>query len=219
MVGRIFFTILIVVFTAISGGAEIINSDKISNNIIQLYNKTHNLDSIIKNCCMEIKYSTEGPAAFRIHNIQILLNDTASVIRTQDSRQRIDKLYSQVTLTKETADCFKSLLFDLYSKHQSILNDSIINKGYMKISVATIWSINMEIEGQLIEESIDLKDYRFSFKNPFNIQFEKILQLIWAIRYKMELEIYSLEDDKSKIEDWIIEKFNGNYYETSNIIY
>ena len=75
----------------------------------------------------------------------------------------------------------------------------------------------MEIEGQLIEESIDLKDYRFSFKNPFNIQFEKILQLIWAIRYKMELEIYSLEDDKSKIEDWIIEKFNGNYYETSNI--
>ena len=130
MVGRIFFTILIVVFTAISGGAEIINSDKISNNIIQLYNKTHNLDSIIKNCCMEIKYSTEGPAAFRIHNIQILLNDTASVIRTQDSRQRIDKLYSQVILTKETADCFKSLLFDLYSKHQSILNDSIINKGY-----------------------------------------------------------------------------------------
>ena len=72
------FLIMAIVLTVTNSFADTINSERISDDVIQLYNTTHNLDSIIKDCFMEITYSSESLEGNRIRKIKLLLSDTAS---------------------------------------------------------------------------------------------------------------------------------------------
>lgn len=219
MASKFYVFIAVTIFSVINNKADVINHHSISDNIIHIYQTTHNLDSVINNCHMRIKYPREGSEAFRVFNVEIFLTDTLSVIKTQDSRQYTDSLFSQVTLTKQTADYFKSLLFEIYSNNKSVIKDSILTKNTFNFSHPTLWSIKMNLPNQEIKESFNIVNYYFISETPFHIQFEKILQLIWAIKQKIEHDIYSLEDNNSTVEKWIKDKFKGNYYETSDIIY
>ena len=213
------FLIMAIVLTVTNSFADTINSERISDDVIQLYNTTHNLDSIIKDCFMEITYSSESLEGNRIRKIKLLLSDTASVVQSQDSRQIVDKFYSQVTLNKLTADYFKTILFEIYSQHKSVIKDSILNENFLRITHPTSWSIKLNLPNQEIIESIKTSDYYYSFEDPFHEQFERTLDLIFAIKRKMEYDIYSLKDKDYKMKDWIKEKFDGVFYETTDIIY
>lgn len=219
MGNRFKFLIMAIVLTVTNSFADTINSERISDDVIQLYNTTHNLDSIIKDCFMEKTYSIESLEGNRIIKVKLLLSDTASVVQSQDSRQRADKFYSQVTLKKPTADYFKILLFEIYSQHKSVIKDSILNEGLARWSPSASWSIKLKLPNQEINESIKTSDYYYSFEDPFHEQFERILDLIFAIKRKMEYDIYSLKDKDYKMKDWIKEKFDGVFYETTDIIY
>ncbi len=219
MGNRFKFLIMAIVLTVTNSFADTINSERISDDVIQLYNTTHNLDSIIKDCFMEITYSSESLEGNRIRKIKLLLSDTASVVQSQDSRQIVDKFYSQVTLNKLTADYFKTILFEIYSQHKSVIKDSILNENFLRITHPTSWSIKLKLPNQEINESIKTSDYYYSFEDPFHEQFERILDLIFAIKRKMEYDIYSLKDKDYKMKDWIKEKFDGVFYETTDIIY
>ena len=219
MGNRFQFLIMAISLSVLNSFADTINSERISDDVIQLYNSTHNLDSIIKDCSMEITYSSEGSEWNKIRKVKLLLSDTASVVQSQDSRQIVDKFYSQVTLKKQTADYFKALLFEIYSQHRSVIKDSILNEGLARLYHSTSWSIKLNLPGQEINESIKTSDYYYSFEDPFHEQFERIWELIFAIKRKMEYDIYSLKDKGYKMEDWIKEKFDGVFYETTDIIY
>lgn len=221
MENKIFFFIAIIFAVLdINAKPDVINNRKISDDIIQLYNTTHNLDSIINECIMEIIYSGEGSEWAKIRKVKLVINDTTAVIQSQDTRQIIDEFYSQVSLNKRTADYFKTLFFEIYSQHKSVIKDSVLNEDLSKLSHTSFWTIKLRFPNQEINESLGIDNYYYSFgEDPFYYQFEQILQLIFAIKRKMEYDIYSLKDPDYKMRDWIMENFNGVFYGTSDIIY
>lgn len=60
MGNRFQFLIMAIGLTVTNSFADTINSERISDDVIQLYNTTHNLDSVIKDCSMEKTYSIES---------------------------------------------------------------------------------------------------------------------------------------------------------------
>lgn len=188
----------------------IINNDRLSDSIIKLYNSTHNLDSIINNCRMGFQYPLDGPEEKRIIEIEIEFNDTVSIVTTRSASQILGGQRSKVKLTKQTADYFKFLLFEIYSEQRSVIKDSILNGDILLSSHSTIWSITMNLPKQIIAEYLQTNS--FPFISGFHPQFDKIRQLIQAIKRKMEKDIYNLNDINYEPQNWITETFHDEYY-------
>lgn len=181
-------------------------------------NKTKDIvitaDSLNFNCIMEYYTDVEG---WGIEISKLLLNDTLSLLRVQDSYY---SPYIQVTLTDSVSDYIKSLLHEIYSEHKSVVKDQYINANYYVANVVSKWDITINLNGTKTTETIDVYNYEITFDNPFWPQFEKLLWLIYAITNKMERDIYfyTLRFDYSQSEEWITEMFHGNYYEPYNDI-
>lgn len=69
-----------------------------------------------------------------------------------------------------------------------------------------------------INEKIDTFDFRFTFDDPFHHQFDRLLELIYAIIVKMEQDIFRIENTDYNQEEWITEMFHNKYYEPYNNI-
>lgn len=163
---------------------------------------------------MEYYTDVEG---WGIEISKLLLNDTLSLLRVQDSYY---SPYIQVTLTDSVSDYIKSLLHEIYSEHKSVVKDQYLNANYYVANVVSKWDITINLNGTKTTETIDVYNYEITFDNPFWPQFEKLLWLIYAITNKMERDIYfyTLRFDYSQSEEWITEMFHGNYYEPYNDI-
>ena len=197
----------------------VFNNEKLSDSIIKYYNRTHNLDSIINNCRIGFEYPLDGPEGKRIIEIGIEFNDSTSIVITRRaSHQIIGEHRSKVKLTKQTADYFKSLLFEIYSEQKSVIKDSILSGDILLISHSTIWSITLNLPNQKIAEYLQTSSISFNSETAFHPQFKKIQQLVRAIKRKMEKDIYKIKNIDYKPEPWIEEMFHGEYYEPYNDI-
>lgn len=150
---------------------------------------------------------------------QIILNDTIAVFRVQSRDQSSYGGYTQLRLNKRTADCFKSLLLELYSEQNTALKDDIPNERDVISSTQDDLSISLTIDGKKINEFFHVTDILYSHKDfdPFRPQFYKIRELINAIILKIEYEKNKNHNNYKRtliIPDWITEKFNNEYYET-----
>ena len=62
-------------------------------------------------------------------------------------------------------------------------------------------------------ENIDIYDYLISFDEPFNIQFDRIRQLIYAITNKIERDCLQFENAKPEAVEWITNILHDNFFE------
>lgn len=188
----------------------------IVKNAAKRVNKTSN---IIIDCKLKLEYNPEGEA-WRCRDIQLILNDTLSLFRSQTLFEVINNdAYTQVSLNEQTSTCLRFLLYELYTKHNSIIKDHYINNdSLMMLYSSKIWQIKINLNGKNIKESHNLLNYTFSFDMPFNPQADKILELILAIKRKMEKDIYKFNDIDYYPQKWIMEMFHDEYYEPYNDI-
>lgn len=166
------------------------------------------------NCRMERIYNTEYHPE-RINTCQILLNDSIALFRGQSDIQQF-----QITLTKPISDYIKSLLYDIYTENKSAVKAQYINEPRDLTTFISDWNIKMNMEGNIIKETVDVISYSISFDEPFHSQFKRLLELIYAITVKMEQDIFEVEyiHNRYKPVEWIIEKFNDEFYEPYNDI-
>lgn len=179
------------------------NNDKMavnSNSTIEIVN----YNNLGFNCRMERIQYLEGSD---IRICQILINDTIALFREQTSLNQL-----QVTLTKHVRDYFKLLLYDIYAKNSSAIKDQYLNEARNITNVKSEWKIAMNMDGKKINEKIDTFDFRFTFDQPFHPQFDRLLELIYAITVKMEQDIFRIENTDYNQEEWITEMFHDEYY-------
>lgn len=169
-------------------------------------------DSINLNCLIEVEYNFEGCHPSWILNVQLILTDSVALYKAKTKEHYHDDEYIIITLNKRTADCFKALLYDLYSTHHSVIKDKYLNETHAICSASSEWHIKLSINGKIINETIDIIDFMTSFDNPFNIQFDQIIQLVRAITNKIERDILQLEKVKPETAEWITETFHDEYY-------
>ena len=174
-------------------------------------------DCIDLKCRIEVEYNSEGTAPSEILNVQLILTDSVSLYKARTKENRYIDEYIITTLNKPTANCFKILLYDLYSTYQSVVKDKYINEPHGICSASSEWRIKLSINNKHIDETVDILDYIFSYDDPFNIQFEQIRQLVRAIRNKMEQDILKVKGERKEAE-WITKTFNDEYYEPYNNI-
>lgn len=158
-------------------------------------------------CRMEKFYNTEYNRD-RIHICQILLSDSIALLRGQT----FVNLPVQVTLNKPVSDYIKSLLYNIYSEQKSAIKKQYINEPHDMMSFSSEWNITMSMEGIKIKESIDVIGYAVTFDEPFHPQFDRLLELIYAITVKMEQDIFRIENTDYNQEEWITEMFHDEYY-------
>ena len=192
------------------------SSKKDAVNNINTIPKTNTCNIV---CELNLEYMVSGEAGL-IKNIQLILNDSLSLFRGQTLSERINNdSYTQVSLNKLTSNYIRLLLSELYTKHSSIIKDKYINvDSLFMINGAKTWQIELNLNGKEITEVYNLLDYSFSFEKPFNPEADKILELILAIKRKMESDIYKMRDRDYTPEPWIEEMFHGEYYEPYNNI-
>ena len=190
---------------------------KTITNIVTPAPKTHERNIV---CELSLEYNPESIEAGRISNIQLILNDSLSLLRSQTLSELINKVaYTQVSLNKLTSTYIRQLLYELYTRHSSIIKDQYINNDSLwMINGSKIWQIKMYLNGRNITETQNLLNYLFSFDKPFNPQADEILDLIKAITRKIEKDIYKLKELDYEPEPWITEMFHGEYYEPYNDI-
>ena len=163
-----------------------------------------NYDNSGFSCRMERIYNAEGAG---LKNCQILLNDTIAIFRGQTLIHQL-----QVTLTNAVSDYIKSLLYDIYTENRSAIKDKYINANYCISSATSKWNIMMNMDGEKTNEKIDISGYAVTFDDPFNPQFNRLLELIYAITVKMEQDIFRIENTHCNQAEWITETFHDEYY-------
>lgn len=175
-------------------------------------------DSIDLNCRIDVSYNFEGRSPSSILNGQLILTDSVSLYKARTKENHYIDEYIITTLNKPTANFFKVLLYDLYTSHNSVIKDKYINERHGICASSSECHIKLSINGKSINETINIYDYIFSFDDPFNIQFEQILELIYAITNKIEQDILRLKHVNWEVEEWILKTFNDEYYEPYNNI-
>ena len=175
-------------------------------------------DSIDLDCRIDVSYNFEGRSPSSILNGQLILTDSVSLYKARTKENRYIDEYIITTLNKPTANFFKVLLYDLYTSHNSVIKDKYINERHGICASSSECHIKLSINGKSINETINIYDYIFSFDDPFNIQFEQILELIYAITNKIEQDILRLKHVNWEVEEWILKTFNDEYYEPYNNI-
>lgn len=166
-----------------------------------------------------IEYFCAG-SSLDIVKCQIILNDSLPILRTQSRDQSFYNDFSQVKLNEKTADCFKSLLSELYSNNNTALKYGITNERRVIGSTQHDLSINLTLDDKKINEFFHVLDIMDSHENfdPFRSPFYKIMELINAILLKADNDIYKNPCKyyrRAKIPAWIAETFNDKYYETT----
>ena len=169
-------------------------------------------------CAINAHYNAEGCFPSEILNVQLILNDSIYICKAKTMDNYFTNEYIIITLKPQVANCFKALLYDLYSSHNSVIKDKYINEPHAICSASSEWCIKLRINGKNINETIDILGYTFSYDDPFNIQFEQIMQLVYAITNKIERDILRLKHIKWEAEEWISKTFNDEYYEPYNNI-
>ena len=193
------------------------SGNSLTKEAMQSVNTEINPDSIDLNCHIEVEYSFEGRPPSWILNVQLILTDSVSLYKARTKEHRYNDEYIITTLNKQTASCFEILLYDLYSTSQSVVKDKYINEPHAIFSDSSVWHIKLSINNKHIDETVDILDYMVSFDEPFNIQFEQIMQLVYAITNKIERDILKVKGERKEAE-WITKTFNDEYYEPYNDI-
>lgn len=169
------------------------NADMRENNI-----DSNNHDYEIKNCTIE-------HFSFYAHNIdkcRLAFNDSTAIFMAQTFEQRNLNEYTEVKLNTHALTLVKSLLYDLYSNHNSAINDSIIDKyrNFQYHDRMSYWHIKLTLNGQQIDEMIPLLSH-IEFRgvqNVFNSQFYNLCKFIFEIAERFELELYKDKNIKSE---------------------
>lgn len=170
--------------------------------------------SINLNCHINLKYDAEGTGQDEVLNIKILLNDSIGIFSIQDFSLFFNRKFVQFSLSKDVVDCFKALLFDLYTNNNSALTAKPYTADEIHVSTQTLWKISLHLGEKKIDERFNLDKY-IGFENPFQPQFIKILDLIWAIKYKIDRDLFHIKRHRN-IAEWITEMFHDKYYEPYN---
>ena len=194
------------------------SGNSLTKEAMQSVNTEINPDSIDLDCRIDVSYNFEGRSPSSILNGQLILTDSVSLYKARTKENRYIDEYIITTLNKPTANFFKVLLYDLYTSHNSVIKDKYINERHGICASSSECHIKLSINGKSINETINIYDYIFSFDDPFNIQFEQILELIYAITNKIEQDILRLKHVNWEVEEWILKTFNDEYYEPYNDI-
>ena len=178
-------------------------------------------DSISLDC--QLNYSRFGETTF-ITKFQLTLNPTNAILNVEGHTLNkectdieIKKL--QLTLKERVANCFRRLLFELYSDNDSSLKDSLPEKRWITIVANNSLSIEINLNNKHVKESFEVENTIATYGEdniyPFKPQFEKLYKLIIAIILKAEDQFYGI-GHKLDAPDWIVEEFNYDYYEPYN---
>lgn len=160
-------------------------------------------------CIIDIEYDPEACLPSGISNIRLVLNNSYAVIRTRTTNNELTK----IKLNKNTYYLFRVFLIDLYSNHNSAIADKYISERRIKCPMSAKCNINLTLNCKKTTENINIYDYLISFNDPFNIQFDRIRQLIYAITNKIERECLQFENAKPEATEWITEMFHDNFFE------
>ena len=193
------------------------SGNSLTKEAMQSVNTEINPDSIDLDCRIDVSYNFEGRSPSSILNGQLILTDSVSLYKARTKEHRYNDEYIITTLNKQTANFFKVLLYDLYTTSQSVVKDKYINEPHAIFSDSSVWHIKLSINNKHIDETVDILDYMVSFDDPFNIQFEQIMQLVYAITNKIERDILKVKGERKEAE-WITKTFNDEYYEPYNDI-
>lgn len=156
-----------------------------------------------------------------IFECQILFMDSITEIYVKDFReQSINNEYFLITLNKPVTDRLKTLLYSIYSDSNTALKDGIPNERSVKSSNRSDLSINLLLNGKIVNEFFHVWDIHNSYRSiitstntldPFKPPFYKMLELIYDILFQIDKEIYHGRSNR-KANDWVENEFNYNYY-------
>lgn len=205
---------LVSVFTQVNAGDIDLNKTSVYDT--QSY-KTTDIPNKKMDFRIDIDYSPEGHLSSSISRVQLTSNDSVSLIKVKTTERYFDNEDISVMLNKETVNFLWCFLYDLYSSNDSAIKDKYVNEHHLICPESSNWHIDLILNGKKITESFNIYDFLISFDEPFNIQFDRIRQLIYAITNKIERDIL-LENIKPEAEDWIIKIFHDEYFERNNNI-
>lgn len=208
--------ILFLFLVVLKVNAEAIDSTTNSISKLAICDSDINPDSIKLHCDLRMEFNPEGIDCSRILELMLIINDNDALFMTQTSEEYFDKKYTQVKLNKNVTYLLKTLLYDLYSKHDSGIKNEYIGANHLIITARFNWKMELSIGNKKITDFIDLSGYSASFKDPFNPQFHRIGELIIAIKREIERDIYKFKDINYKPKEWITEMFHGEFYEPHN---
>lgn len=187
-----------------------------ANNLEQTSNSNPQSDSQVDtpnpgdiHCIIDIEYDPEACLPSGISNIRLVLNNSYAVIRTKT----INNEWTKIKLNKWTYSLFRVFLIDLYSNHNSAIADKYISERRIKCPLSAKCNINLTLNGKKTTENINIYDYLISFDEPFNIQFDRIRQLIYAITNKIERDCLQFENAKPEAAEWITKILHDNFFE------
>ena len=163
---------------------------------------------------IDIDYNPEGYLPSGISNVQLISNDSGALIRIKTEGQYSDNDYISVALNRNVSNLLECFLRDLYFRHKSAIKDKYINDGHLICPASCEWHIELTLKnGKRIDESFNLYDFLITFDDPFNFQFNKARELIYAIINKFERDILLLETTQSKTTEQFSKLFHDEYFE------
>lgn len=192
--------------------AGVAGCDKSSMTETQSIRQPIQTDSIDLDCIIDFNFSLEG-CGNGIFKVKLILNDSTALIKAKTSAHSSNNEDITVILKKMTTDCLRIFLYDLYSTHNTVVKEKYINERLLRFSETSQWHIDLTLNGKRITESFNIYDYWVSFEDPFNYQFDRIRQLIYAITNKIERDILQLKEVKPKEAEWIKEMFRDEFYQ------
>lgn len=206
------FILTVLFFASVFAHVNAADSDKNKPDVAEPKSFTRTLrpDSIDLDCILDFNFNPEGLRR-HIDKVNLILNDSVALIKTI-SIGHSDNPTATVSLKKMTADCLRLFLYDLYSTHSSVIKDKYLNESHYIFSNSSIWHIDLTLNGKRIDESLNIYDYMVSFEDPFNFQFDRIRQLMYAITNKIERDILQQNNVTPEAAEWIKEMFHDVFY-------
>ena len=213
-----FLLLSILCFVFINNGSnrEENSSNQIYNpNCIERYDIFQ--DSSLIACEIE-RFSIESA----IHKYRIILNDSICYFLTKEN---IHDSFLFFSLKKDVANYIRSLLYELYSTHKSVLLDGVPQLKYHENTAMPYLSIKIRLNGEIIQEIIPYRQYSLLVwsedrnAKAFNEMYDRYWELINAISIKISIDIYDYPYNVNPTpKPWVTEMFHGEYYEPYNNI-
>ena len=198
-----------------SDRVESLSNKMYNSNSIESYDIFH--DSSFIACEIE-RFSLETA----IHKYRIILNDSICYFLTKENTHDGILLFN---LKKDIANYLRSLLYELYSKHKSVLLEGVPQLKYYEDTAMPYLSIKIRLNGEIIQEIIPYEQYRKIvwsedfYARAFNELYDRYWDLIYAILIKISIDIYDYPYNVNPTpKPWVTEMFHGEYYEPYNDI-
>ena len=218
IVAIILLTAIIYIFTS--------NGCHNKRNLLSQIDNTKNIElyNIENDSSYIVGYTEQYNLESNIKKYKIILNDSICILTTQDSNEIWSDTYKLFSLKKEVADYLRLLLCELYSKHNTMLLDSVPRFKYRKDTAMPYWSVKLKLNDTLIQETIPYEEYvttEWHNKNDnielFYDEFIRYWAIINAIISKIDNDVYN-HQSYIKSKKWIAEMFHDEYYEPYNDI-